>query len=84
MLTSVRLEILLILMQGRCTVCAERITGSEIIFMHPMEVLGDMGHVESCYNLFGDSVSVGSRWVHGLHQTYHRLRNHIGRARWNS
>jgi hypothetical protein len=29
--------------------------------MHPMELLGDVGHVESRYSLFGDSVSVGAR-----------------------
>jgi hypothetical protein len=28
---------------------------------HPMELLGDVGHVESCFGLFGDSVSVGAR-----------------------
>jgi hypothetical protein len=34
--------------------------------MHPMELLGDVGHVESHFDLFGDSVSVGARLVHGL------------------
>jgi hypothetical protein len=29
--------------------------------MHLMEFLGDMGHVESRYSLFGDNVSVGAR-----------------------
>ena len=29
---------------------------------HPIELLGDMGHVESCFGLFGDSVSVGARY----------------------
>ena len=47
-----------------------------------MELLGDVGHVESRFGLFGDGVSVGARQVHGLHQTYHRLRNHFGRTRW--
>ena len=42
-----------------------------------MEVLGDVGHVGSHFFLFGDSVSVGARQVHGLRQTYHRLRNHF-------
>jgi hypothetical protein len=28
---------------------------------HLMELLGDMGHVESCFGLFGDSVSAGGR-----------------------
>jgi hypothetical protein len=26
---------------------------------HPMELLGDIGHVESCFGPFGDNVSVG-------------------------
>ena len=30
-----------------------------------------MGHVESRFDPFGDGVSVGERWVHGLRQTYH-------------
>jgi hypothetical protein len=29
--------------------------------MHLMELLGDVGHVESRFSLFGDSVSVGAR-----------------------
>ena len=43
-----------------------------------MELLGDVGHVESQFFPFGDSVSVGARWVHCLRQTYHRLRHHFG------
>jgi hypothetical protein len=27
--------------------------------MLPMVLLGDMGHVESCFGLFGDNVYVG-------------------------
>ena len=34
--------------------------------------------------LFGGSVSVGARLVHGLHQMYHRLRNCFGRPQWYS
>jgi hypothetical protein len=49
-----------------------------------MKLLGDVGHVESCFGLFGDNVCVGGRWLHGLRQTYHRLRNHFGRTRWYS
>jgi hypothetical protein len=45
---------------------------------HLMELLGDVGHVESHLGLFGDIFSVGSRKVHGLHQTYHRPTNHFG------
>ena len=46
-LVSVCLDIVLILTQDRCTVCAERTIGSEIILDAPMELLGDVGHVES-------------------------------------
>jgi hypothetical protein len=45
-----------------------------------MELLGDVGHGESCFGPFGDGVSVGARWVHGLCQTYYRLSNRFGRT----
>jgi class 3 adenylate cyclase len=32
--------------------------------MHPMKLLGNVGHVESHFSPFGDSVSVGARLVH--------------------
>jgi hypothetical protein len=31
-----------------------------------MELLGDVGHVESRFGPFGDNVRVGARWVHGF------------------
>jgi hypothetical protein len=34
-----------------------------------MELLSDVIHVESRFSPFGDSVSVGAREVHILHQT---------------
>jgi hypothetical protein len=43
-----------------------------------MELLGDVGRVQSHFGLFGDSISVSVRYVHGLRQTYHRNRNHFG------
>jgi hypothetical protein len=58
-LLSIRLEIVLILTQDRCTVCAEH-TSSKIV-LHLMELLSDMGHVETHFGLFGDSVSIGAR-----------------------
>ena len=36
-----------------------------------MEVLGDVGHVESRFDPFRDGVSVGARSVQGWRQTYH-------------
>ena len=49
------------LTQDSCMVCVEHAIGSEIIWTHLMELLGDMGHMESHFFLFGDSVSVGAR-----------------------
>jgi hypothetical protein len=31
-----------------------------------MELLGDVGHLESCFSPLGDGVSVGARLVHSL------------------
>ena len=55
------LDMVLILTEDRCTVCVECIIGSKIVWTHPMELLGDMGHVETYFFPFGDSVSVGAR-----------------------
>jgi hypothetical protein len=52
--------------------------------MHLMELLCDVGLVESRFGPFGDSVSVEARFMRGLRETYHRLRNYFGRTRWNS
>jgi hypothetical protein len=49
-----------------------------------MELLGDLGHVESLFDLFADSANLDARLVHGLRRTYHRLENHFARTRWNS
>jgi hypothetical protein len=49
-----------------------------------MELVSDMGRVESCFSPFGDSVSVSARLEHGLHRTYHRHRNRFGRSRSDS
>jgi hypothetical protein len=48
MLDSVCLEIVLILMQDRCTVCAEHTTALEIVFWkHLMVLLGDEALVDA-------------------------------------
>ena len=46
-LFSVHLETMLVSVQDRCTVCAEHTIGSEIVLDDLMELLGDVGHVES-------------------------------------
>ena len=54
-----RLDIVLILTQDRFAVCAEQAQKS--FWMRPMELLGDVGQVESCFGPFRDGVSVGAR-----------------------
>ena len=44
---SVRLEIVLVLVQDRCTVCAKRTIGSETFWTKPMVLLGDEAQVEA-------------------------------------
>jgi hypothetical protein len=61
MLTSVHLDIVLILIEDRCTVCAKCTIGSKIILDAPDELLGGVGFVELHFGPFGDSVSVGAR-----------------------
>ena len=46
-LVLVRLELVRVLTQDRCMVCAERTIGLEIDCMQPMELLSDVGHAES-------------------------------------
>ena len=60
-LVSVHLEKLLILTQDSYMVCVERAIGSKIVWTHPMELLGHVGHVESHFFLFGNIVIVGAR-----------------------
>jgi hypothetical protein len=77
-LISVHLEIVLILAQDRCMVCAECTTVRKSFWAHPMVLLGDVGLVEAHFSLFRDSVNLSARWVHGLRRMYHEPRNHFG------
>jgi hypothetical protein len=40
-----------------------------------MVLLGDKDQLEACFGPFRDSDNLDARLVHGLRQTYHRLRN---------
>ena len=60
-LISVRLEIVLILMQDRCMVCTECTIGSESFWTHPMELLGDDAQVVASFVLFRDSANLDAR-----------------------
>jgi hypothetical protein len=55
-LISVGLEIVLILMEDRCMVCAEHSIGSKSFWTHPMELL-----VEYSFGPFRDEVSIHAR-----------------------
>jgi hypothetical protein len=56
-----RLVIVLVSMQCRCTVCAERTIDSEIILDAPDDLLGDEAQVEACLSPFGDSANLDAR-----------------------
>jgi hypothetical protein len=65
-LVLVRLEIVLVSVQDGCTVKPNVPLAWKSIWTHMMELLGDVGHVESRFGPFGDGVSAGARLVHGL------------------
>ena len=76
-LVLVHLEIMLVSTQERCMVCAECTISKEISLDAPDGTLGVVGEVDAHFSPFGDSVNLGARYVYGLCQTYHRLRNHF-------
>ena len=45
-----------------------------------MIILGEEAKVEGRFDLFGDNANLDARLVHGLHGTYHMLRNPFGRT----
>jgi hypothetical protein len=47
----------------------------EIILVHPMELLGDVGQVKARFGLFGDNVFLGARKVYSLRRMYHEHGN---------
>ena len=49
-----------------------------------MELLVDVGHVNSHFGLFGDIVGVDAIYLQALRRTYHRHGNRLGRTGWNS
>ena len=58
---SVRLEMVVVLVQDRCVVCAKRTIGSETILDAPMVILGDEAQVQARFGLFRDSTSHDAR-----------------------
>ena len=60
-LVSVRLEIVLVSVPDRCTVCAKRTIGLDIIFNAPMVLLGDEAQLEARFSPCGDSANLDAR-----------------------
>jgi len=60
-LVSVRLEILLVSVQDRCTVCAKRTIGLDIVFNALMVLLGDEAQLEAHFSPRGDSANLDAR-----------------------
>jgi hypothetical protein len=60
-LVSVYLEIVLLSVQDKCTVCAKRTLGTKILLMHPMVLLGDEALVVARFVLFRDSANLDAR-----------------------
>ena len=60
-LTTFRLETLLVLVQDRCVVCAKCTIGSKTVFHAPMVLLGDEAQVQARFGLFRDSTSLDAR-----------------------
>ena len=60
-LVSVRFEILLVLAQDRCTVCAECTSARKSFWAHPMVLLANVGQEEARFDPSGDSVNLGAR-----------------------
>jgi hypothetical protein len=60
-LVSVRLEMVLVSVQDRCTVCAKRTQAQKLFWMHPMVLLGDEAQVEARFGPFGDSANLDAR-----------------------
>ena len=60
-LVSVRLEIVLVSVQDKCTVFAKRTIGLDIVFNAPMVLLGDEAQLEARLSPCGDSVNLDAR-----------------------
>jgi hypothetical protein len=60
-LNLVRLEIVLILTQDTCTICAEHTQAHKLFWMHLVALLGCEAQVEAHFSLFGDSSNLDAR-----------------------
>jgi hypothetical protein len=83
-IVSILMETVLVSVQDRCTVCAKRSIGSEIILNALDGAPSVEVYVEAHFGPFGDSANHDTRLVHDLHRTYHKLGNQFRCTQWNS
>jgi hypothetical protein len=83
-LVSVYLEMVLVSVQYRCTVCAECTTGLKIVLDAADGAPSDEAQVEAHFGPFAGSANLNAILVHCLCQTYHWIRKRFDRRRWNS
>ena len=60
-LVLVYLETVFVSVHDRCTVCAKRTIGSDIVFNVSMVLLGDEAQAEAPFSPFGDSANLDAR-----------------------
>jgi len=60
-LVSVHLEIVLVSVQDRCTVCAKHTIGLDIVSNAPMVLLGDEAQLEARFSPCGDIANLDAR-----------------------
>ena len=58
---SVHLEMVLVSVQDRCTICAKRTIGLETVLDALMVLLGDEAQVQTHFGVFRDSASFDAR-----------------------
>jgi hypothetical protein len=61
-LCSVRLNIVLHMMQDSCMVCTERTIGLKSFWTHSVRLLGDEAQVEARFSPFVDSATLMQDW----------------------
>jgi hypothetical protein len=66
LLLSVYLEVVVMLCKIGARFAPNVPWAQKSLWMHPMELLGHVCHVETHFSPFRDSVSVGARQVHDL------------------
>ena len=60
-LVSVRLEVVLVSLQDRCTVCAKSTIGIDSVINAPTVLLGDEAQVEAHFSPFEHSANLDAR-----------------------